>query len=396
MRILLVGNYALDNQASMLRYADMLCRHMALRGHEVEMVQPPPILGKMSVQPTLRKWLGYVDKYVFFPVKLRSRARGFDLVHVCDHSNSMYLAHIGPRPCSITCHDLLAIGAARGLYPQQKVSFFGKMQQRWILKHLACTRNVVCVSANTARELAGFSEADAQTVVVIPNALDSGCAPAPEESIAGVRNKLGIAADERYLFHVGGNLWYKNRLGVLRIFRGVLERLGGGASTPRLVMAGGRFTREMRDFVTSNLPKGSVIEVAGPPDGDLWTLYSGATALLFPSLHEGFGWPLIEAQRCGCPVITSNRAPMNEVAGSAALYIDPDDEPAAAALIAKNLDSLSLLREGGFRNAGRFDPTVILPAYEEFFAGVLRTRRRTDGSLGDRGAESRRRESRDL
>src|SRR5665213_631977 len=61
MRILLVGNYALDNQASMLRYADMLCRHMNSRGHMAEVIQPP-IVGGLVAQPTLRKWLGYIDK----------------------------------------------------------------------------------------------------------------------------------------------------------------------------------------------------------------------------------------------------------------------------------------------------------------------------------------------
>ena len=132
MRILLVGNYVLDNQASMLRYADMLCRHLTLRGHEVEVIRPRVIVGNLAVQPLLRKWLGYVDKYVFFPSQLRSRARDFDLVHVCDHSNSMYLPAAGARPASITCHDLLAIGSAQGRYPQQEISLSGKVQQRWI------------------------------------------------------------------------------------------------------------------------------------------------------------------------------------------------------------------------------------------------------------------------
>jgi len=50
--------------------------------------------------------------------------------------------------------------------------------------------------------------------------------------------------------------------------------------------------------------------------------YSGALCLLFPSLDEGFGWPIIEAMASGCPVITTNRSPMNEVGGNAAFYID--------------------------------------------------------------------------
>jgi glycosyltransferase involved in cell wall biosynthesis len=376
MRILLVGNYALDHQASMLRYAEMLCQQMTLCGHQVELIQPRAILGDLASKPFLRKWLGYIDKYVFFPSDLRSRAEGFDLVHVCDHSNSMYLAHVGDRPASITCHDLLAIRAARGDYSGQKRSLTGKLQQRWILKHLVDARDVVCVSANTARELAALCGGAAQRVMVIPNPLNSNCMPATEESILRMRQGLGLAADERYLIHVGGDKWYKNQPGMLRIFGLLLERLRCGSTAPlRLVMVGKPFTRKMRDAVALNLPKGSVIEVVGPSDEELWALYSGATALLFPSLHEGFGWPLIEAQSCGCPVITSNRPPMSEVAGLAALYIDPEDETGSAARIAAELDQLAQLREAGFRNAKRFDPALILPAYVNFFEGVAQARR---------------------
>jgi glycosyltransferase involved in cell wall biosynthesis len=376
MRILLVGNYPLDNQASMLRFAGLLSRHLALRGHQVEVIQPRPILGDLLRQPTLRKWLGYIDKYVFFPWRLRSRARGFDLVHVCDHSNAMYLPAAGGR-ASITCHDLLAIGSAHGRYPQQKISFTGKLQQRWILKHLAGARDVVCDTPNTARDLASFSNGAAQRVAVIPVPLESGCSPATEADVQQMRSKVGFADGQQYLFNIGANVWYKNRLGVLRIFKMLTERLGD-PSTIRLVMAGPPLDEEMREFVQANFLAERVIEVVGPTDGELWTLYSGATALLFPSLYEGFGWPLVEAQRCGCPVITSDRPPMTEVAGSAALYIDPANEAGAADLIAANMDTLFRLREAGFQNAKRFDPAVVIPEYESFFAGVAPARRRDD------------------
>lgn len=372
MRILLVGNYALDNQSSMLRYVDMLCRQMTARGHHVEIIRPKPILGDMLAQPTLRKLLGYVDKYVFFPIRLRFRTRGFDLVHICDHSNSMYLALTGRRPASITCHDLLAVGSAHGLYVQQRTSSTGKLLQRWILSHLRDAHDVVCVSANTAREFARLTGVAAQRVVVIPNALASNCTRSSEESVLRLRNKLGLAAGDRYLFHIGDNHWYKNRIGVLRIFQLLRRRLGDSATGLRMVMAGARFNAEMHDFVASHLPGDSVIEIVNPSDEDLWTLYSGATALLFPSLYEGFGWPLIEAQRCGCPVITSNRPPMSEVAGAAALSIDPTEEVAAADWIAANLSSLEQLREVGYHNAERFDAAVIIPQYEVFFAKALR------------------------
>jgi glycosyltransferase involved in cell wall biosynthesis len=371
MRILLVGNYALDNQASMLRYADMLCRQIALRGHHVEIIQPQPVFGNLVARGPLRKWLGYVDKYLLFPAKLRARVSAFDIVHICDHSNSMYLSHTGPRPASITCHDLLAILSAQGRYPQQKISLTGKVQQRWILKHLSGAQNVICVSANTARELAALSRKAPQNVSVIPNPLNFPYSAAPAENVLNLRNRLGLAAEERYLLHVGGGHWYKNRPGVLRIFQLLNETLRAAGAIPlRLIMAGESWSPAMREFVDAQHLQASVVELIDPSNEDLRLLYTGAAALLFPSLYEGFGWPLIEAQSCGCPVITSNRPPMTEVAREAALYIDPENEAAAAALVAASLDRLHLLREAGLRNAQRFDPGQIIPAYEDFFAAV--------------------------
>jgi glycosyltransferase involved in cell wall biosynthesis len=371
MRILLVGNYPLDNQTSMLRYAEMLCRQLALRGHQIEVIHPQPIVGNGVSQRALRKWLGYVDKYIFFPAKLSSRSRAFDLVHVCDHSNSMYLPHTSGRPCSITCHDLLAIASAQGRYPEQRISATGKVQQRWILKHLTSARHVVCVSAHTARELATFSSKTIQDVAIIPNGLNFPYSPASVEAVHHLRERLGLAAGEQYLLHIGGDHWYKNRAGVLRIFRSLSTPLRtAGAPVPRLVMAGQVLSQDMRDYIATHELAASVIVVPDPSNEELRSLYTGAAALLFPSLHEGFGWPLIEAQSCGCPVITSNRSPMTEVAGDAALYIDPADESAAATLIAASLDRLHLLRDAGFRNIQRFNAERIAEEYERFFTAA--------------------------
>jgi len=373
MRILLVGNYALDNQASMLRYAEMLRQQLVLRGHQIEILQPQPVVGNLVSHGSLRKWLGYIDKYLFFPAKLRSRSMAFDLVHVCDHSNSMYLPHTGGRPSSITCHDLLAVASAQGRYPEQSISVTGKIQQRWILKHLTAARHIVCVSAHTARELATFTDEKTPNVAIIPNSLNFPYSSASKQDVFSLRERLGVSQEEGYLLHIGGDHWYKNRFGVLRIFKSLTTRLvSAGAAVPRLVMAGQPLSQQMRDYIATNELETTVIELPYPSNEDLRSLYTGAVALLFPSLHEGFGWPLIEAQSCGCPVITSSRSPMTEVAGVAALYIDPAQEPAAADLIAVNLDRLHLQRDAGFRNVQRFEVALIANEYERFFAAVAR------------------------
>lgn len=385
MRILLVGNYVLDNQAAMSRYAEMLRRNLQARGHLVELVRPGAVLGRRAQSAMLRRLLGYADRYLLFPLKLRSTAQGFDLVHVCDQRNSMYLAHMGGVPASITCHDLLAVSGAQASFPQKRVSTAFRLRKRQILRHLQEAKNVVCVSWNTARELGAMCENPRQRRVVIPNAVEIDVAAIGAGRIAAARTKIGIAEGERYLLHVSGDQWYKNRPGVLRIFCMVRERAGDGL---KLVMAGSPLTPEMRQFVSANLPQGSVIEVHRPVDEDLWALYAGAVALLFPSLYEGFGWPIAEAQSCACPVITSNSAPMTEVGGPAALYIDPRDEPAAAAMIVAKLDGMGDLRGAGLENAKRFQPEIVFASYEGFFKGVLRTRRITDVVVAPNEAET--------
>ena len=69
-----------------------------------------------------------------------------------------------------------------------------------------------------------------------------------------------------------------------------------------------------------------VVEIEDAPDQLLEALYTCAVALLYPSLSEGFGWPIVEAQACGCPVICTNLPPMPETAGDAGLFRDPADE----------------------------------------------------------------------
>src|SRR5487761_2723137 len=107
MRILLVANYEPDAQQSMQRYADWLQQALVKRGHTVQVTRPTPFFSRLTFGKfsTIQKYLGYIDKFFLFPPKLRIMAFSFDLIHVVDHSNSMYLNAAGSRPALITCHD---------------------------------------------------------------------------------------------------------------------------------------------------------------------------------------------------------------------------------------------------------------------------------------------------
>ena len=98
MRVLLVGNYAPDRQESMLRFAELMERELRARGHSATVLQPPVVLGKLKAgSGGAGKWFGYVDKFVLFPRRLRAAMRDCDAVHICDHSNAMYVKELGGR-----------------------------------------------------------------------------------------------------------------------------------------------------------------------------------------------------------------------------------------------------------------------------------------------------------
>jgi alpha-1,3-rhamnosyl/mannosyltransferase len=93
------------------------------------------------------------------------------------------------------------------------------------------------------------------------------------------------------------------------------------------------------------------------PDPDLPAVYTGASALVYPSLYEGFGLPILEAMACGCPVICSKVASMPEAAGDAALYIDPRDTDSlvhAIDTLVPDPGARQALKAAGLARAGQF------------------------------------------
>lgn len=369
MKILLIGNYQPDQQESMQRFANMLQVGLIDLGHQVRLIQPEPFFGKIKLSASgLGKWLGYIDKFLLFPRQLRQAVAWADVVHICDHSNAEYTKDLQNVPHLVTCHDLLAIRSALGEIKENSTKWTGQQLQQMIFSGLKRSSRVACVSEQTRTELIRLAKLNPDIVSVIYNGLNYPYAPM-EKAEAGKRlDSLGISSDSPYLLHVGGNQWYKNRLGVLSIFNYLRQQ--PDLSDLHLVMAGKPFTNQMGQFVQKNALEKQVIELVAVENEDLRALYSSATALVFPSLQEGFGWPIAEAQACGCPVFTSNRAPMTEVGGEAAIYINPDCPEEAAREIAKNLTNAAKLKQAGLINVKRFTSQKMLSSYIELYQEI--------------------------
>jgi glycosyltransferase involved in cell wall biosynthesis len=337
VKVILLGNYLHDRQESMRRYADMLRELLRQADVTVELIRPEPRFG--LIRPGghgIGKWLGYIDKFILFPFALRSRlrreksrmAKGGEptLVHICDHSNAMYVKWLAPFPHVVTCHDLLAIQSARGLVPQNVTGWSGRLLQAWIASGLRRAGHVICVSDSTREDLLSLFPELRDRSRTVENALNHPYSRMEPDQADAILAALNLKCG-RYLLHVGGNQWYKNRPGVIRILAELKRARPDfftGATSLKLILAGQPPSLAMMQLMKDKELENDILFANDVSNDQLNALYSRAEALIFPSLREGFGWPLIEAQACGCPVVTGNRAPMNRVGGPAALFADPE------------------------------------------------------------------------
>jgi glycosyltransferase involved in cell wall biosynthesis len=176
----------------------------------------------------------------------------------------------------------------------------------------------------------------------------------------------------RYLLHVGGNQWYKNRSGLIAIYAALVE---ADVDVPSLLLVGKPASKELRDAIVDRGLGHRVLEVPDVADADLAAIYASASLLLFPSLAEGFGWPVLEAMACGCRVVVSNRAPLTEVAGDAAAYIDPEEPGEAAETVREVLAEPERVRAAkilaGLMRASGFTPESMADAYLNVYQGLL-------------------------
>jgi len=368
MNILLVGNYLPDRQESMQRVAHLLEAELQQAGHSVRLLRPDPWLGRLKPGPTgLGKWLGYGDKFLIFPSHLKKALQWADLVHVCDHSNAFYTQYLQDIPHVITCNDLLAVRSALGEIPQNPTRWSGRKLQELILSGLSRSQRVICISEQTRQDVLRLTTLAPEAVSVVYLGLNYPYSPLPIATAQAEVARLGIPAAVPYLLHVGGEHWYKNRFGVLQIFKAVCDKLRSTQPLPNLVMAGAALPEESKHWLKEQGLTPQVFEARGVSNETLRALYSAAQALIFPSLQEGFGWPVLEAHACGCPVFTSDRVPMTEVGGEAAFYIHPEDIEASAETIVQTLPQLPGSVSKNLHNAARFTNQAMVENYLYYY-----------------------------
>lgn len=382
MRLLLLCNYAPDAQQSMLRFGALLHEQWRSRGIEMSVIAPEQSAVARNLMSLTRgagtKWLSYLDKYVMFRRRLaRTLAQlpvdGRTVVHVVDHSNAVYVPQaraLASPPWIVTCHDLLAVRGALGEDTDCPASALGEKLQRRIVRGLGEASAIVADSTSTLQDVQRLVPASASQVrrLILLGLSHPYHAVEAGEARARLAGLPSVPWDQPFLVHVGSNLARKNKAGVLRVFARVAAAWPGN-----LVFCGAPLPPDLQAQAAAAGLASRIFAVPSPDNAQLEAIYSRAHALVFPSKCEGFGWPVIEAHACGCPVVCSDRTSLPEIGGEAALVHALEDEAGMSEsllrLTAAPFRSEVVAR--GLANLKRFDTDRMIDAYGEIYEEVL-------------------------
>ncbi|MCK4672939.1 glycosyltransferase family 4 protein [bacterium] len=314
------------------------------------------VLHQMDLPQTHSLFLLHKENVEFVPVripvigpnrdisifKLRNKINKHDLFHCL----SSYFPIFGVSiPSIITVHDLKYL-----LYSD----FFGnkikEFYYSWVIRRgITRTKHIIAVSSATKRDLLNLGVPSEKITVIHEAATISS-----EERESDYRLTDINGVEQPYLLFVGVNRPHKN---VSRIIEacGIL-RDNLGKECPGFVFVGARFDTLRQRYASVDKSK-KLIFLGAVSDEKLKVLYKHAFALVFPSLYEGFGLPILEAMVMGVPVITSNCSSMPEVAGDAAILIDPHKVGQLVAAMLKIVQDETeriRLRQAGLRHVRKF------------------------------------------
>lgn len=303
---LIEGLSEVDNKNSYTIFADgETTGRLGKLGGNFEVVHPGRFTGS--------RWASVIWEQTFLPRELRRRK--VDILH---SMNMVSPAALRSRSV-ITYHDLTVL-----MFPELHSAVRQKYYAVSVPRSLRKADAVICISRSTRRDLLSAFDVEPSRVHVVHIGVeDSGSHRRGDGEEERVRARYGI--EEPFVLYVGT---LEPRKNVPRLLEGFVKAGRAWADfPPKLVVAGRKGWQYGEIFAKASELKveESVVFTGSVDDGDLGPLYRAATAVAYPSLYEGFGLPLLEAMAQGTPVVTSCVSSLPEVAGGAAVLVDPYD-----------------------------------------------------------------------
>lgn len=282
------------------------------------------------------------------------RRLGASLVHLGDPNATPLGMSLSKCKRVVTCHDLIPLQ-----FPSAYLGVrdgFGVVGKQILLRRYRSADHVVAISDATRDEVIRLVDVPANRITRVHNGVDLEAWSPEDPGDDSVRVERHGLRSGRFLLYVGDTDWRKNPEGMLR---GLAVAREQGADV-ELAFAGKLEPHKVAAIQQKAAREGvhaSVHVLGFVSDSDLRALYRSALAHLFVSRSEGFGYTVIEAMASGCPVITTHCGSLAEVAGDAAMLVDPEDPDRigqAIAELTQDASRCSELAERGLVWAKRF------------------------------------------
>jgi len=308
IRVGLIDTAQRDQPGSMRAYADTLQQALQRHAPEIDAELLP-----LANSAASGRWTRRVESMAMLARAWGLRSRVPDLWHVLDGSRAYVAVGLSERPVVITAHDVIPVLQSRGCFAgAPSVGWAARQLWRANARSTRGAAAVVCDSVATRSDVGATMHVANQQVRVVPLPLRPGLA---DQLADGARGQIA-----GQVLHVGNNGFYKNRQQVLRIFAAMNPQLAR-----ELVMLGPPPSGDLMRLA-DQLKLGERLRwVKDPGDGEVAQWYRSASVLVFPSLYEGFGWPVLEAMAFGLPVLAANSGSLPEVVGSVSECFDPED-----------------------------------------------------------------------
>lgn len=247
---------------------------------------------------------------VAMPFRLRQqRALAPDLWHILDGSRAYMAAALPKARTVVTAHDIIPWLQGLRKFPESApVGWASRPLWRANARAMRKFERVICDSCSTAEDVTSHFSVAATSCGIVPLPVRPTLRLLMEASREHEFNDRA----EGIVLHVGNNAFYKNRRGVIELFAAMDVNFAR-----RLVLLGPPPNGDLLELVRSLALESRVAWVDDPNDAALVDWYRRASLLLFPSLYEGYGWPVLEALSFGLPVVASDRGSLPEIAGAA-------------------------------------------------------------------------------
>src|SRR5438094_1375363 len=283
----------------------------------------------------------WAARYYFYPWRVKREAKRADLVHVLDHSYAHMIEKAGRRPVIVTVHDLMPVVVLRSPTDNWREGWREGVRTRFLRQALKALRQADAYIVGTQwlkYELATWLGTD-KNIFVVPFGVDR--AFYGESTVARERGRRDwrIPEEAFVVLHVGSTVDRKNVPLVIQTVARLRQQIDA-----YLLQVGGRFTPEQEQLIDRLDMRAVVRSIASADETALRRAYRTADVLLFPSLYEGFGFPVLEAFASGLPVVTSGAGGLKEVGGDAIVVVEGRD-PAAYVQALESLSDDAMQRE---------------------------------------------------